>query len=317
LAVFGVLVPASSAAAANGEPPDPPTALPARATANDLKWQPALDYDTNGCYNVPAIGPTPTGGMDPAYISYGLGHDYTTSSLYCRDKTDLDNTNAYSRQRCNQGWCVYLYDYYFEKDVSVENVIDAGGHTHDWEHIAVWVQNDEAKWVSASQHGKYVVKPAGDVRWDEDPVTKAKTHPKLVYSKDGGFTHFFRFATAGDEPTENHYTPSWRRSALVSYNGFPGTLRDQLFNHDFGAPRSRSRRASSRVTSKAPSPPGAPSSAPPTASAARPAPTSKPRCSRSTTTSTWAPRVTRRPRRPRPTTLRLPHRSRSWWSAIR
>jgi lysophospholipase L1-like esterase len=235
LAVSGVLVPASSAAAANGEPPDPPTALPARATANDLKWQPALDYDTNGCYNVPAIGPTPTGGMDPAYISYGLGHDYTTSSLYCRDKTDLDNTNAYSRQRCNQGWCVYLYDYYFEKDVSVENVIDAGGHTHDWEHIAVWVQNDQAKWVSASQHGKYVVKPASEVRWDTDPDTGVDTHPKLVYSKDGGFTHFFRFATAGDEPTENHYTPSWRRSTLVSYNGFPGTLRDQLFNHDFGA----------------------------------------------------------------------------------
>lgn len=225
--MLGVLVPAAPASAANGEPPDPPTALPQNATANDLKWQPGLDYDSNGCYNVPAIGPTPTGGMDPAYISYGLDHNYTTSSLYCHDKSDLDNTNAYSRQRCNSGWCVYLYGYYFEKDVAVENVIDAGGHVHDWEHIAVWVQNDQAKFVAASQHGHYDVRAAGDVQWDG-------THPKLVYSKDGGMTHFFRFANAADDPPENDYH-TWRRSALVSYNGFPGTLRDQLFNHDFGA----------------------------------------------------------------------------------
>jgi lysophospholipase L1-like esterase len=223
VAVFSVLVVASPASA---DPSDPPTALPQNATDADLKWQPGLDYDSNGCYNVPAIGPTATGGLDPAYISYGLDHNNTTSSLYCHDKRDLDNTNAYSRQRCNNGWCVYLYDYYFEKDVAVEHVVDAGGHVHDWEHIAVWVQNDQAKWVSASQHGHYEVKAAGDVRWDG-------THAKMVYSKDGGATHFFRFATAADDPPENDYH-TWRRSALVSYNGFPGTLRDQLFNADFG-----------------------------------------------------------------------------------
>lgn len=216
VATLGALIPASPAMAAD---PAPPRALPQNATEADLKWQPALDYDTNGCYNVPAIGPD-------GQIAEGLDNHNTTSSHLCRDKADLDNTNAYSRQRCNSGWCVYLYDYYFEKDVAVEHVSDPSGHRHDWEHIAVWVQNNQAKYVAASAHGRYQVSPADKVRWDG-------THPKIVYHKDGVSTHAFRFATANDEPPENHYQ-QWRRSTLVSYNGFPDGLRDKLFNHNFG-----------------------------------------------------------------------------------
>ncbi|WP_407900917.1 NPP1 family protein [Scytonema sp. NUACC26] len=26
----------------------------------------------------------------------------------CRDESDLDNTNAYSRSKCNNGWCAYM-----------------------------------------------------------------------------------------------------------------------------------------------------------------------------------------------------------------
>jgi lysophospholipase L1-like esterase len=218
LTVCGMALTASPAAAAD---PDPPTALPQNATAADLKWQPDLDYDTDSCYNVPAIGPD-------GRISAGLEHANTSLSGGCRDTSDLDNTNAYSRQRCNSGWCVYLYDYYFEKDVATANIGSDAGHRHDWEHIAVWVKDDKAEYVSASQHGDYVVRTAEQVRWDG-------THPKLVFHKDGGSTHNFRLATAADEPTENAYSPSWRRSALVSYNGFPGGLRDQLFSHDFGS----------------------------------------------------------------------------------
>ncbi|WKD30886.1 NPP1 family protein [Streptomyces xanthophaeus] len=215
LVVCGLLASPSKASAAE---PDPPRALPQNATDNDAKWQPALDYDTDGCYNVPAIGPDGT-------IAQGLDHNGTSAPADCRDQSDLDNSNAYARQRCNSGWCVYLYDYYFEKDVATELWQDAGGHVHDWEHIAVWVQNDQAKWVSASQHGNYEIKAAGDVLWDG-------THPKLVYHKDGASTHNFRFASSGDEPPENHHH-RWIRSPLVSYNGFPRGLRDKLFAHDF------------------------------------------------------------------------------------
>ena len=70
-------------------------------------------------------------------IAEGLPHSWTGITSNCRDLSDLDNNNVYARQRCNSGWCVYLYGYYFEKDVAIPNFLDTG-HTHDWEHIAVW-----------------------------------------------------------------------------------------------------------------------------------------------------------------------------------
>ncbi|SPO05487.1 uncharacterized protein DNG_08174 [Cephalotrichum gorgonifer] len=198
----------------------PPTALPQRATANDLRWQPSLDFDKDGCYNVPAISAS-------GEIAQGLPHSWVGLSSECRDASDLDNNNVYSRQRCNSGWCVYLYDYYFEKDVAVPYFQDVG-HTHDWEHIAVWVRDGgRPEYVGASQHGNFEVRRAQDVRWDGD-------HPKMVYHKDGGSTHCFRFATAADDKIENH-RGVWFRGALVGYNGFPGGgIREKLEAHDFG-----------------------------------------------------------------------------------
>lgn len=200
--------------------PSPPAALPQRATGLDLRWQPSLDFDTDGCYNVPAIDAA-------GNIAQGLPHSWTGLSSNCRDLSDLDNNNVYSRQRCNaNGWCIYLYGYYFEKDVAIPNFFDPG-HTHDWEHIAVWTWNGVAQFVAASQHGNYEIRSASNVRWDGD-------HPKMVYHKDGASTHCFRFADALDESIENH-KGVWFRGALVSYNGFPAGIRDQLFAHDFGA----------------------------------------------------------------------------------
>lgn len=103
----------------------PPTALPKNATADDLRWQPAMDFGDDGCYNVPAIDAKGT-------ISKGLEHNWVSPSDGCHDESDLDNNNVYSRQRCNNGWCVYIYDYYFEKDVATPFFLDTG-HTHDWE----------------------------------------------------------------------------------------------------------------------------------------------------------------------------------------
>lgn len=199
---------------------NPPTALPQAATANDLRWQPSLDFDTDGCYNVPAIGADGT-------IAQGLPHNFVSPSSDCRDPSDMDNNNVYSRQRCNaNGWCIYLYDYYFEKDVAIPYLLDVG-HTHDWEHIAVWVDaNNEAQYVAASRHGGYQIKAAADVRWDGE-------HPKIVYHKDGANTHCFRFADAADDAIENA-KGVWFRGPLVSYNGFPAGIRDLLYAHDFG-----------------------------------------------------------------------------------
>ncbi len=149
----------------------------------------------------------------------------------CRDESDLDNNNVYVRTRCNNGWCAYLYDYYFEKDVAVQHVIDAGGHRHDWEHIAVFVQDGALRAVAASAHGDYDTKGAGDSGLRLD----GETHAKIVYHKDGGSTHAFRFASAADDSIENHKR-AWFRGALVGWEtGFPGNTRDTLATHDFGS----------------------------------------------------------------------------------
>ncbi len=62
--LLGTLVPSTGATPLHGEPlklyrdllkRDPPAALPQSASDDELKWQPSLDFDTDGCYNTPAI----------------------------------------------------------------------------------------------------------------------------------------------------------------------------------------------------------------------------------------------------------------------
>ncbi|KAI1640138.1 necrosis inducing protein [Biscogniauxia mediterranea] len=190
-----------------------------------------MDFDTDGCYNTPAIDAD--GNVAP-----GLDHVNTGLSEGCRDPSDLVNNNVYSRARCNNGWCAYLYDYYFEKDVAVPNFPLDPGHRHDWEHVVVFAQGDVPRVVAVSQHGEYETRDAADVRWDDnggDGGGGGPRHPKVVYHKDGVSTHSFRFAAAADDDVENA-TGRWFYGPLVSYNGFPSAaVRDRLMAWDFGA----------------------------------------------------------------------------------
>ncbi|WP_394436395.1 NPP1 family protein [Streptomyces sp. SGAir0957] len=196
----------------------PPMALPGNADATEQTYQPAYDYDTDGCYPTPAIGPdgTVNGGLKPSGALNGQ----------CRDASDLDNTNGYSRTKCNNGWCAILYGLYFEKDQAVAGS-GLGGHRNDWEHVVVWVHDGQAAYVSTSAHGGFHVYPRDQIRWDG-------THPKIVYHKDGIGTHCFRPASANDEPPENH-KGTWQFPTLVGWNGYPAGLRDKLSAYDFGS----------------------------------------------------------------------------------
>jgi hypothetical protein len=196
---------------------DPPRAIPASYEAADGKWQPAFDYDGDGCYPTPAI--SPTGDIAPGLKNSGALNGN------CHDRSDLDNTNSYSRSKCNNGWCAYLYDLYFEKDQAVPGW-DCCGHRHDIEHVVVWVQNDVAQYVSTSEHGKYKTHPRANVQWEG-------THPKIIYHKDGVSTHCFRLAGAGEQ-AENHYGV-YQYPGLVSWDRFPAGVRDKLVNANFGS----------------------------------------------------------------------------------
>lgn len=194
----------------------PPPALPASVDEPDGKWQPSFDYDNDGCYPTPAIGRDGT--LNPGLK---LGGAVNGS---CHDASDLDNTNSYARSKCNNGWCAYMYALYFEKDQALPGPFPAG-HRHDLEHVVVWVNDDQAKFVSVSQHQGYAKRAAADLSWDG-------THAKVVYHKDGLSTHCFRFAGSDEQPENDHGT--WQRPTLVSWNKFPDGIRDRLTGADFG-----------------------------------------------------------------------------------
>jgi len=198
---------------------DPPSALDWAAPWPDRVYEPAFDYDRDGCYPTPAIGRDGT-------LAPGLGMGGAENGR-CRDSWDLDNTNAYSRVKCNNGWCAYLYALYFEKD-QVSLGPGSAGHRHDWEHVVVWVQGEWGMYVSTSAHGGYTTRHRNDVPWDE-----TGKHPKVVYHKDGGSTHAFRHAGFGELP-ENH-KGSWQYPPLVGWDNYPPGLRDRLTGHSFGS----------------------------------------------------------------------------------
>ncbi|MEU0522273.1 NPP1 family protein [Streptomyces niveus] len=197
---------------------DPPRALPGNANGQEQTFQPAYDYDRDGCYASPAIGPDGT-------IAPGLGMGGDVNGN-CRDLSDLENTNGYSREKCNNGWCAIMYASYFEKDqVSLGG--GSAGHRHDWEHVVVWVRDNNVEYVSTSAHGGFSVHNRSQIQFDG-------THAKIVYHKDGGSTHAFRAASTGDEPPENH-KGTWQYPTLVGWEGYPAGLRDKLSGADFGS----------------------------------------------------------------------------------
>ena len=199
---------------------DPPQALDWSAPWPDRIYEPAFDYDSDGCYPTPAIGVDGT-------IAPGLN---TTGAVNgsCHDPWDLDNTNAYSRVKCNNGWCAYIYGLYFEKDQAVAGS-GLGGHRHDWEHVVVWVADSSTypQYVSVSKHGNYDIYDRSQLAWDETGV-----HPKVIYHKDGIGTHCFRIAGMTEAPENDKGT--WQYPPLVGWDNYPAGLRDKLTSADFG-----------------------------------------------------------------------------------
>lgn len=197
---------------------EPPGALPLAAGESERAYQPAYDYDTDGCYATPAISADGTlaPGLD-------LGGDVNGS---CRDDSDLGNTNTYAREKCNNGWCGIVYASYFEKD-QVSHGGGSLGHRHDWEHVVVWVKDGQPEYVATSNHGGFTVHNRADIPFEG-------THPKVVYHKDGISTHCFRAANGNDEPPENH-RGQWQYPALVGWDGYPDGIRDRLVQADFGS----------------------------------------------------------------------------------
>ncbi|OAN58480.1 NPP1 family protein [Sphingomonas sp. TDK1] len=204
--------------------PAPVSPLPEMATAIDKRFQPALDFDKDVCFNVPAVNAS--GAISGKASTYS-----TKPPASCRNADYLRTSNAYSRTRCNHGYCAHVYDYFWQSDFS---------HAYDWETIIVWTtdagSNSAILGVTRGKHGDWEMRKMADgqLRFQNDGNGQ---HVKMVFHyENGGFSHLFRFSKtdSGDEPPENG-TGTWVIQPLVSWNGFPSySVRDAVSNYDFG-----------------------------------------------------------------------------------
>lgn len=209
---------------------------PIAATDGALKWQPVLDWDKDTCYHTAAIDPN--GNTNP-------GLETTPQVGPCRQADRLSHCNAYSRERCNHGWCVYMYGYYSEMDNDAW--ANAYGHRHDWEHAMVWIRGDAPWSVMWSAHGdcKSCCKKANslgcanylssdsdadprEVRWEGD------THPKLVAHHGGARTGSLRLAKGDDDNIENDFG-RWFTCHLQSREKMNDWIGHKLMTTDFGS----------------------------------------------------------------------------------
>lgn len=167
-------------------------------------FQPLFDYDSDSCFPAAAVesnGRLNGGLQDTGSITGG-----------CRNN-HLGKANTYSRAKCDKGsgWCGIIYTLYFEKDQNAAGNI-VGGHRHEWESAVVWYHGNDQwpSYVSVSAHGNYTTKRFNDVEREGKRF-------KVVYHKDGGLTHSFRFAKAG-ERAEAWGNGGWDRPALAPYD---------------------------------------------------------------------------------------------------
>jgi hypothetical protein len=78
------------------------------ASGLEHKFQPVLDFDTDGCYYTAAIDAS--GKLNPGLDAAGSWNPFNPECLRerCRDANRLQHNNLYSRSRCNNGWCAIM-----------------------------------------------------------------------------------------------------------------------------------------------------------------------------------------------------------------
>ena len=201
--------------------PTPVSPLPELATALDKRFQPAIDFDTDTCFNVAAINAS-------GAVSQGASTYATRPPASCRNATYLRQSNVYARSRCNNGYCARVYSYFWQSDFS---------HAYDWELVIVWTTDQgngsRVVGVTRGEHGDWDTRATsgGQLRFVSDSTGE---HVKMVYHYETlGFSHLWRFSNANDEPPENG-TGQWLIQPLVSWKGYPSlNVRNTLSNYDF------------------------------------------------------------------------------------
>ncbi|KZZ91033.1 Necrosis inducing [Moelleriella libera RCEF 2490] len=150
--------------------------LPANASEEELLFEPRVRFTKDSCFNMAAID-------KHGEPNWGLTSKYASLTKGCRDDRVLEQNNVYSRRRCNNLWCAYVYSYYFQKDIAIPHFPGPwAGHRHDWEHVILWVHDKDrvASYVTHSYHDKWTTTFARTKyyenydKWSWDPVSNGK-----------------------------------------------------------------------------------------------------------------------------------------------
>ncbi|KXT01897.1 hypothetical protein AC578_2176 [Pseudocercospora eumusae] len=213
--------------------------LPEKASPGALKFQPALDFDDDVCYYTAAVDIV--GDINPGLPNKDQKHSH------CRHPDRLENLNVYVRQRCNGGWCAYLYDYYAEMD-NPPTLSTVGGHRNEWEHVVVWTQysqTDQLGWpvdetishVSTSAHGEFYTHPVQTYNFADFTDGTGPTHPLIIVHHKAGLNASLRPAEPRDIAKDpENCTREWVRGALLSMETLDKGLKQALEAADWGGP---------------------------------------------------------------------------------
>ncbi|KAF5687850.1 necrosis inducing protein [Fusarium denticulatum] len=185
--------------------------LDANADEDSLRYQPVLYSGKNNCSHAAAI--YKNGTINPGITPYAG----------CHDKPRRDGANVYTRKRCNNGWCAYMYEYYFE----ASKFLGLGLREPKWEHVVVFVKNNAIQHVAASAKGEYI---------RSDKPLLQDSHPMMVYQQIIFLpTQGFQFAEKKHVEMVKKGRAKWYMGDLVGWHGFPSPeLRKKLSTHDFG-----------------------------------------------------------------------------------
>ncbi|KAF5604339.1 hypothetical protein FPCIR_885 [Fusarium pseudocircinatum] len=175
--------------------------LDENADEDSLRYQPALYFHKNSRHHTAAIyrNGTINPGITP-WREYG------------------EPQNVYTRKRCNNGWCAYMYEYYFEVSIWESYPSEPA-----WENVVVFVKNNAIQLVAAPARGEY--------NRTDKPLLR-DGHPLVAYR---GRSRGFQFADKRHVEMVKEDHGEWVTGDLVGWHGFPTPeLRKKLATHDFG-----------------------------------------------------------------------------------
>ncbi|KAG5804535.1 hypothetical protein H9Q74_008771 [Fusarium xylarioides] len=186
--------------------------LDANADKDSLRYQPAFYFDKRICNLAAAVD-------ENGAVNTGI-----PNGTPCRARSGLASAKVYTRKRCNNGWCAYMYDYYVRGS---DLVCRLNLNRPNWENIVVFVKNNTIQHVAASANGEYIRR---------DKPHLHESHPLMVKQSPVSLPScVFRFANKKHVENVKKDVGEWLIADLVGWDGSPTPeLRKKLSIQDLG-----------------------------------------------------------------------------------